>query len=62
MNNTITFVIIAIPLIIVLSFLLALTAYETKPSKFVSLFIILSMVIPSGSITGFFKESFGSGT
>lgn len=62
MNNTIKFVIIAIPLIIVLSFLLALTVYETKPPKFVSLFIILPMVIPSGSIAGFFKEAFGSGT
>lgn len=60
LKNTVIFMVIALPLIIAISFLVSLTIYEVNPPKFVSIFIILPMVIPSGSMAGFFKNAFGA--
>jgi multiple sugar transport system permease protein len=52
---------IAIPIILVISFLLALILYEIPTPGFVKLFIILPMFIPSGTVAGFFNDLFGNG-
>ncbi|MTI71849.1 MAG: sugar ABC transporter permease [Firmicutes bacterium] len=59
--NTSIFMVIAIPLIIILSFILALIIFETKPPKILMLFIIIPMAIPSASVAGFFRKVFGTG-
>lgn len=60
-KNTLFFMGIAIPLILVISFLLALILYEIPTPGFVKLFIILPMFIPSGTVAGFFNDLFGNG-
>lgn len=60
-KNTLFFMGIAIPIILVVSFLLALILYEIPTPGFVKLFIILPMFIPSGTVAGFFNDLFGNG-
>lgn len=60
-KNTLFFMGIAIPIILVISFLLALILYEIPTPGFVKLFIILPMFIPSGAVAGFFNDLFGNG-
>lgn len=61
LKNTIIFMGIAIPLIMLLSFLLALALYELKPPKFVYLFMVLPIAIPSAAAAGFFRKLIGTG-
>ncbi|WP_069649322.1 carbohydrate ABC transporter permease [Caloranaerobacter ferrireducens] len=61
LKNTALFMGIAIPLIIIISFILALIIYEIKAPNFIKLFIILPMAIPSGTVAGFFRKVFGFG-
>lgn len=61
LKNTLVFIGLALPAIILLSFFISLAVFEVNPPKFVSVFIILPMVIPSGSMAGFFKNAFGTG-
>lgn len=56
LKNTAVFMGVSIPLIMVLSFLLALAIYELKPPKLVYLFIVLPIAIPSASAAGFFRK------
>ncbi|MTI65800.1 MAG: sugar ABC transporter permease [Firmicutes bacterium] len=58
-KNTALFMIIAFPLIIVLSFFLALCIYELNISKVIKLFIVIPIAIPSAAVAGFFKRAFG---
>ena len=60
-KNTVTFMGIAIPLIMLVSFILALAIYELKPPKFVYLFILLPIAVPSTSVSGFFRKLMGTG-
>lgn len=61
MKNTGIFMGISIPLIMMLSFLLALAIYELKPPKFVYLFMVLPIAIPSAAAAGFFRKLIGTG-
>ncbi|NBI06296.1 carbohydrate ABC transporter permease [Senegalia massiliensis] len=58
-KNTSIFMLIGIPLIIIISFLLALAIFELKVNPIIKLFIILPIAIPSASISAFFEKSFG---
>lgn len=60
-KNTVTFMGISIPLIMLVSFILALAIYELKPPKFVYLFILLPIAVPSASVSGFFRKLIGTG-
>jgi multiple sugar transport system permease protein len=60
LKNTGIFMAIAIPLIMIVSFLLALAIYELKPPKFVYLFMILPIAIPSAAAAGFFRKLIGT--
>lgn len=60
-KNTAIFMLISIPLIIVISFVLALIIHEIKTPRFVKFFIILPIVIPSAGVAGFFRKAFGEG-
>jgi len=59
LKNTSFFMGLAIPLLIIISFILALIIYEIKAPKILKLFIILPMTIPSGTVAGFFRKIFG---
>jgi len=61
LKNTGIFMGIAIPLIMAISFSLALAIYELKPPKFVYLFIVLPIAIPSAAAVGFFRKLIGTG-
>ncbi|WP_425447043.1 carbohydrate ABC transporter permease [Dethiothermospora halolimnae] len=61
LKNTGIFMIISIPLIIIISFVIALFLYEVKMPKWVKLFIIIPIAIPSASSVGFFRKLFGFG-
>lgn len=61
LKNTVMFMGTAIPLIMLLSFLLALAIYELKPPKFVYLFMVLPIAIPSAAAVGFFRRLIGAG-
>lgn len=61
LKNTGIFMSIAIPLIIILSFLLALAVYELKPPIWVYLFIVLPVAVPSATVVGFFRKLIGTG-
>lgn len=61
LKNTLLFMGISIPLIMLLSFLLALALYELKPPKFVYLFMVLPIAIPSAAAAGFFRKLIGTG-
>lgn len=60
-KNTGVFMGISIPIIMLLSFLLALIIYELKPPKFMYLFIVLPIAVPSASAVGFFRKLIGTG-
>lgn len=60
-KNTIVFMGVSIPLLMVLSFVLALALYELKPPRFVYLFIMLPIAIPSAAAAGFFRRFIGAG-
>jgi multiple sugar transport system permease protein len=59
LKNTSIFMGIAIPLLITISFIIALMIYELKTPKIIKFFIILPMAIPSGTVAGFFRKVFG---
>lgn len=61
MKNTAMFMGIAIPLIMVLSFALALAIFEFKFPKLIYLFILIPMAIPSASVVGFFRKLMDNG-
>lgn len=61
LKNNITFLIIGIPLLIIISFILALIIHEIKAPRIVKLAIILPIAIPSATVSGFFNEVFASG-
>ncbi|HYF81422.1 MAG TPA: sugar ABC transporter permease [Clostridia bacterium] len=61
LKNSAIFMSIAIPLIMTLSFFLALAVYEFKPPKWVYLFIVLPIAVPSATVVGFFRKLIGSG-
>lgn len=61
LKNTGIFMGVAIPLIMILSFLLAIAIYELKPPKFVYLFMVLPIAIPSAAAAGFFRKIIGTG-
>ena len=61
LKNTGIFMGVAIPLIMILSFLLAIAIYELKPPKFVYLFMVLPIAIPSAAAAGFFRKTIGTG-
>lgn len=56
LKNTAIFMFTAIPLIMVLSFALALAIFELKLPKVIYLFILLPMAIPSATVVGFFRK------
>lgn len=60
LKNTGVFMGIAIPLIIILSFIISLIIHEIKAPKLIKLFIILPMIIPSATVAGFFRKIFGT--
>ncbi|RKD31954.1 carbohydrate ABC transporter permease [Thermohalobacter berrensis] len=59
LKNTCFFMIISIPVLIVISFVIALMIYELKAPKIVKLSIMLPIAVPSGTVVGFFKKVFG---
>lgn len=59
LKNTCIFMGISIPILIVISFIIALLIYELKAPKIIKLFILLPVVIPSGTVVGFFRKIFG---
>lgn len=59
LKNTCLFMGVSIPLIIVISFIIALLIHELKAPRIIKLFIILPMAIPSGTVAGFFRKVFG---
>ncbi|MGB7606247.1 MAG: sugar ABC transporter permease [Lutisporaceae bacterium] len=61
LKNTGIFMGIAIPLIMIISFSLALAIFELKPPRFVYLFIVLPIAIPSAAAVGFFRKLIGTG-
>lgn len=61
LKNTGIFMGVAIPLIMIVSFLLALAIYELKPPKFVYLFMVLPIAIPSAAAAGFFRKLISTG-
>ena len=61
LKNTGIFMGVAIPLIMLLSFLLSLALYELKPPKLVYIFIMLPIAIPSAAAAGFFRKLIGTG-
>jgi multiple sugar transport system permease protein len=61
LKNNLVFLAIGIPLLIVISFLLALLVYEVKASPWVKLAIVLPIAIPSASVSGFFREFMATG-
>ncbi len=61
LKNTGVFMAISIPLIMMLSFLLALAIYELKLPKWIYLFIVLPVAVPSATVAGFFRKLIGVG-
>lgn len=61
LKNNLVFMIIGIPLVVVLSFTLALIIKEIKAPRLVKLAIMLPIAIPSATVSGFFRKVFGTG-
>jgi multiple sugar transport system permease protein len=59
LKNMLIFMGISIPLIMTLSFLLALALYELKPPKLVYLFMVLPIAIPSAAAAGLIMGGLG---
>lgn len=57
-KNSLVFMGISIPLIMIISFIVALMIHEIDAPKWVRLFIILPIVIPSATSSGFFNKVF----
>jgi len=60
-KNTVSFMGVAIPLIIIISLVLSIAIYETKAPKLIKLLIILPVAIPSASVVGFYRKLLGTG-
>lgn len=58
LKNNLIFMGIAIPLIMVVSFLIALLMYELKVNHWIKIAMILPIAIPSAAVSGFFKTVF----
>lgn len=61
LKNNLFFMAVGIPLLIFISFVLALIIHEIKAPKVVKLAIILPIAIPSATVAGFFRRVFGTG-
>lgn len=61
LRNNITFMIIGIPLIVVISFIIAYIINEINAPKYIKLAIMLPIAIPSATVAGFFRKVFGTG-
>lgn len=59
--NTVLFMVVSIPLIMLISFILAISIYELKLPRFTYLFLVLPIAIPSSSVAGFFRKLMGTG-
>jgi len=58
LKNNLIFMAIAIPTIMIVSFLVALMIHELKMSKWIKIAMILPIAIPSAAVSGFFKTVF----
>lgn len=61
LKNNLIFMVIAIPLAMILSFVLAIIIHEIKASRYLKLAIILPIAIPSAITSGFFRKIFATG-
>lgn len=61
LKNNLVFMLVGIPLIVGLSFFLALIIKEINAPKYVKLAIMLPITIPSATVSGFFRKIFGTG-
>jgi len=60
-KNNVVFLAVGIPLLIVISFLLALLIHEVQSPSWVKLAVVLPIAIPSASVSGFFREFMATG-
>lgn len=61
LKNNLIFLLVGIPLLVIVSFTLALIIHEIKAPKILKLAIILPITIPSATVSGFFREIFATG-
>lgn len=58
LKNNLIFMAIAIPTIMIVSFLVALLIHELKMNRWIKIAMILPIAIPSAAVSGFFKTVF----
>ncbi len=58
--NSLLFLAIGIPLLMVFSYVVALAIHELKTAPWVKLLLILPIALPSGASIGFFRNLFGA--
>ncbi len=59
-GNSLIFIVLGIPTLMIFSYLLALCIHELKTPPWVKLLLVLPIALPSGASIGFFRNLFGA--